>query len=69
MPTRNPNSDPTMPMSSASISTDRMICQRLAPIARSSASSCVRCDTMIENVFRIRNTPTSSATAPKPRKK
>ena len=42
---------------------------RLAPIARSSASSCVRWETMIENVFRIRNTPTSNAIAPKPSKK
>ena len=55
-------------MTSASTSTEPIICRRLPPMARISANSRVRCATMIENVLRIRKTPTNSATPAKPRK-
>ena len=38
-----------------------MTCRRLAPSARSSASSRVRWATMIENVLKMMNAPTNSA--------
>ena len=50
-------------MSTASISTEPHDLPAAAPIARSSASSCVRWATMIENVLKIMNTPTNSAIA------
>ena len=40
-----------------------------APSARNSASSLVRCATMIEKVFRIRKVPTTRATAAKTSRK
>ena len=42
---------------------------RLAPRARISASSRVRCATMMENVLRMRKMPTNSATPAKPIRK
>ncbi len=66
MPTAKPTAEPITPISNASSRTERSTCPRLAPIARSSASSWVRCATMIENVLRMRKMPTSTATRPKP---
>ena len=48
--------------SSASASDARSTCRRLAPSVRSSANSRVRCATVIENVLKIMNAPTNSAT-------
>jgi hypothetical protein len=56
----------TRPMITASVSTDPIIWRLLPPSARMSASSRVRCATMIENVLRIRKIPTNSATPAKP---
>ena len=68
MPAPSPMVEASTPMTSASVSTEPIIWRRLPPIARSSASSFVRCATMIENVFRIRKMPTNSATPAKPRR-
>src|SRR6266545_3286101 len=65
-PAASPRTDASRPITTASTSTEPIICRRLAPIARMSASSRVRCATMIENVLRIRKMPTNSATAAKP---
>ena len=66
MPAASPMTEASRPMTTASISTEPITCRRLAPIARISASSRVRCATMIENVLRIRKMPTNSATPAKP---
>ena len=66
MPAPSPITDASSPITTASTSTDPIIWRRLAPIARISASSRVRCATMIENVLRIRKMPTNSATPAKP---
>ncbi len=42
MPTSRPITDAMMPVMTASVRTDRLICLRLAPMARSRASSLVR---------------------------
>ena len=42
---------PMSPTTSASVTTERPTCARLAPIARSSASSRRRCATIIEKVL------------------
>ncbi len=61
MPAPKPSTEPISPSSSASISTERLICPRPEPIARSSPISRVRWATSIEKVLTMRNTPTSSA--------
>ena len=66
MPAARPSTEAISPTAIASSTTEPMICRPLAPMARISASSRVRCATMIENVLRIRKMPTSSATAAKP---
>ncbi|GEM_PF-2659194 len=48
---------------SDSSDTDRVICPRDAPSARSSANSFVRCATIMENVFAMRKVPTRSPTS------
>ena len=65
MPATNPTVDATRPTSTASNSTDPSTWRCPAPMARSSASSRLRCATMIENVLKMMNEPTSSATTPK----
>ena len=50
-----------MPMVSASSSTESSTWRRVAPSVRSSASSRARWATVIENVLKIRNAPTSTA--------
>ena len=52
------------PTSADSNATERVICPRDAPNERSSANSRVRCATIMENVFAIRNVPTNSPTRP-----
>nr|BFE71116.1 hypothetical protein GCM10020092_044170 [Actinoplanes digitatis] len=65
-PAARPSTAATSPITTASTSTEPMTWRRLAPIARISASSRVRCATMIEKVLRIRKTPTNRATPAKP---
>ncbi len=61
IPARRPSADAIKPVTNASTTTDVMTCRRLAPTARSSAISLVRCATMIENVLKMMNAPTNSA--------
>ena len=61
IPASNPIADATRPITNASITTEDSTCRRLAPIARRSASSRVRCATMIENVLKMMKAPTNSA--------
>lgn len=61
MPSTRPTVAPTSPMTSASTMTDRVTCRRSAPSARNRAISWLRWATRIENVLRIRKTPTNSA--------
>ena len=60
-PSPRPISDDTSPTMAASPRTDRNTWRRLAPTMRSSASSRVRCPTVMENVFRMVKPPTKSA--------
>lgn len=66
MPAARPSTEAIRPTAMASSTTEPMICRPLAPMARISANSRVRWATMIEKVLRIRNVPTSNATAAKP---
>ncbi len=59
-PSPMPMSDDTRPTIAASPRTERNTCRRLAPTIRSSASSRVRCPTMIEKVLRMVKAPTKS---------
>lgn len=61
MPMANPRTEPPRPTTSASPSIDRVTCERLAPTARSSASSRVRCPIRMLNVLAIRKAPTKRA--------
>ena len=56
-----PSTEPITPIVSASSSTELSTWRRVAPSVRSSASSRERCATVIENVLKIRNAPTSTA--------
>ncbi len=69
IPRPMPNADPTRPITIASESTVRMTCARVAPIARSRASSRARCPTSIENVLTMMKEPTKSATPAKTSRK
>ena len=60
-PARMPTTEPITPIVSASSSTELSTWRRVAPSVRSSASSRERCATVIENVLKIRNAPTSTA--------
>ncbi len=60
IPRPRPISEATRPVRAASPSTERNSCRRLAPTMRNSASSRVRCPTVIENVLKIVNAPTNS---------
>ena len=60
-PARMPTTEPIRPIVSASSSTELSTWRRVAPSVRSSASSRERCATVIENVLKIRNAPTSTA--------
>ncbi len=64
-PAASPISDAMMPTTTASSSTEPSTCRLLAPSARSSPFSRARCATVIENVLKIMNAPTSSATTAK----
>ncbi len=60
MPRPSPTSDAKRPTMNASAITDNRTCRRLAPRARSRASSRVRWATRIEKVLRMMNPPTNS---------
>ena len=64
-PRRSRRSTRRCPTSTASNSTEPSTWRCPAPMARSSASSRLRCATTIENVLKMMNEPTSSATTPK----
>ncbi len=64
-PSPRPISDDTSPTMAASARTDRNTWRRLAPTMRRSASSRVRCPTVMENVFMMVKPPTKSAMKPK----
>ena len=68
-PATRPSADATTPTTAASIATLRRTCLVLAPIARSRASSLVRCATRIAKVLLMMKAPTSRATAAKTRMK
>ena len=61
-PASRPSPEARPPMTSASTATLRRTCLALAPMARSSASSRVRCATRITKVLLMMNAPTSRAT-------
>ncbi len=65
MPATNPMVEATRPTITASNSTEPRTWRWPAPMARSSASSRLRCATTIENVLKMMNEPTSSATTAK----
>ena len=67
MPASNPSADATTPTRKASSTTDRTTCPPVAPIARSSPSSRVRCATRIVKVLKMMNAPTTTPMAAKPR--
>ena len=60
MPTTIPASDASRPITSASISTERSTCRRLAPIVRSRANSRLRWATVIENVLKMMKAPANT---------
>ena len=60
MPTKKPRIDATSPVTAASTSTDVITWARVAPSARSSASSRVRCATRMLKVLMMRKLPTNS---------
>ena len=60
MPTKKPRIDATNPVIAASTSTDVITWARVAPSARNSASSRVRCATRMLNVLMMRKLPTNS---------
>ncbi len=64
-PRKMPAIEATAAVRNASSMTLVRICLRLAPSVRSSAISRMRCATVMENMLKIRNAPTSTATPPK----
>ena len=68
-PRNSPITDASTPITTDSISTDRRICRREAPIVRSVANSRVRWAIVIESEFAITNEPTKSAMPPKASRK
>src|SRR4051812_30370080 len=67
-PSPMPRTEPISPTANDSSSTEVRTWRRLAPSARKSASSRVRCDTTMLNMLKMMNAPTNSATNPKIRK-
>ena len=64
-PAKMPSTEAMRPTATASTSTEPSSWRRLAPSARSSPFSRVRCATVIANVLNIMNPPTSTATTAK----
>ena len=60
-PRNSPITEPTIPITKASITTDHSTCRREAPSVRSVANSRIRCAIVIASVFAITNAPTNSA--------
>ena len=61
IPATTPRMEATSPVTKASETTETITWRRLAPMARKSASSFVRCATMMENVLKMMKAPTNSA--------
>ena len=68
-PANRPMTEASSPITTPSITTERMTCLREAPSVRSVANSRVRWATVIDRVLKITNAPTNSAIAPKPSRK
>ncbi len=66
MPTASPISAATKPTSAASRMTATITCRPLAPMARSSPNSRVRCATRIANVLKMMKAPTTRPIAANP---
>ena len=64
-PANRPTTDPMIPTTTDSSTTDASTCLREAPSVRSVASSRIRWATVIESVFAITKLPTKSAMPPK----
>ena len=60
-PRKSPITEPTTPMTNASMTTDHSTCRREAPSVRSVANSRIRCAMVMERVFAITKAPTKSA--------
>ena len=60
-PRKRPTSEPSTPITKASITTDHITWRREAPSVRSVANSRIRWAIVIESVFAITNAPTNSA--------
>ena len=68
-PANSPITEASNPITTPSITTERMTCLREAPSVRSVANSRVRWATVIDRVLKITKAPTNSAIAPKPSRK
>ena len=68
-PRKSPMTEPMIPTTTDSSTTDQSTCRREAPSVRKVASSRRRCATVIASVFAITKLPTKSATPPKPSRK
>jgi len=68
-PANSPITEASSPITTPSITTERMTCLREAPSVRSVANSRVRWATVIDSVLKITNAPTNRAIPPKPRRK
>ena len=64
IPTPKPRTEAMKPVTAASTSTDVITCARVAPSARNSASSRVRCATRMLNVLMMRKLPTNKRDEP-----
>ena len=62
IPAASPTAEPRSPITNDSMTTDLNTCPRLAPSARRSPSSRVRCVTTMLNVLKITKAPTNNAT-------
>ena len=68
-PAITPRPEPIRPTMIASPSTERVICRREVPRARSKANSRVRCATIMENVLVMIKVPTTKAMPAKAHRK
>ena len=66
-PRKRPTTEATMPITSASTTTDQRIWRRDAPIVRRVANSRIRCAIVIPSVFAITKAPTKTAMPAKAR--
>src|SRR5260221_357755 len=68
-PRKRPTTEPSIPVTNASITTDQYTWRFVAPSVRSVASSRMRCAIVIDIVLAITKMPTNSATNPNARRK